>query len=369
MAPQILFANNAQSTLAGSISNTALSVNLAAGTGVLFPSPGAGQYFVGTFVSASNPQLNEIVHCTAVSGDTLTIVRAQESTTALNWNANDYFSNLLTAGPLAVFQPSVRVLLSTATAFYVSTTGSDSTGTGTSGAPWATLQHAATYVYNNLDLAGNTVTINVANGTYTGGVLVPGSFTGASGPLGVVFSGNTATPASCIVDVTGAACFAAVNGARFLVTGFRLISTSGSAPAGYGLYAGAGGSEIGFDHIDFNACTSHIATANGGQASTSGAASPYSISGAASTHLFANPAGNISIQGAVVTLTGTPAITTFASAEDLSVITANGVTFSGSATGQRYSVQGNSVIDTNGGGASYFPGNTSGGTATGGQYI
>ncbi len=97
----LLFANNAATTIAGAITNTALTVNLAPGAGALFPSPGAGQYFLGTFNDAATGLLTEIVQVTARSGDTLTIVRAQEGTTAQAWNSGDLFSNLWTAGSAA----------------------------------------------------------------------------------------------------------------------------------------------------------------------------------------------------------------------------------------------------------------------------
>jgi hypothetical protein len=96
--PIILAANNAQSTIAGSISNTATSVNLAAGTGILFPSPSNGQYFVATLISASNPNQQEIIWVTGKSTDTLTIVRAQEGTTGQAFNAGDLIINQFTEG-------------------------------------------------------------------------------------------------------------------------------------------------------------------------------------------------------------------------------------------------------------------------------
>jgi len=98
-----LFSNNASSTLAGPISSSATSVSLASGTGVLFPNPTTGQAFKLTFVSASNPNTREIVNVTAVSGDTLTIVRGQESTTAQAWNAGDFANHWLTAGSFQNF--------------------------------------------------------------------------------------------------------------------------------------------------------------------------------------------------------------------------------------------------------------------------
>ncbi len=59
-----------------------------------------------------------------------------------------------------------RTILTADTTFYVATTGSDSTGDGTVGKPWATIQHAVDYVVNSLDCNSNQVTIQVADGTY-----------------------------------------------------------------------------------------------------------------------------------------------------------------------------------------------------------
>lgn len=101
-----LFANDASSTLASPISSTATSVTLAAGTGALFPSPSAGQQFSLTFNDAATGLLTEIVYCTARSTDTLTIVRAQESTVAQSWLAGDLAANLWTAGQAAAMQQS-----------------------------------------------------------------------------------------------------------------------------------------------------------------------------------------------------------------------------------------------------------------------
>ena len=102
----VLFGNNASSNLAGAISSTALTANLTAGTGVLFPNPSANQYYVDTFVDAATGLLNEIVWVTGRSTDTITIVRAQEGTTALNWLAGDIVANFWTAGQAAAMLQS-----------------------------------------------------------------------------------------------------------------------------------------------------------------------------------------------------------------------------------------------------------------------
>lgn len=105
-----LFSNNASSSLAAPISNTATTCTLATGTGTEFPSPSTGQQFAGTFNDAATGLLTEIVYCTARSTDTITtMVRARESTTAQNWLAGDLFAALITAGILAAFQQSAAL--------------------------------------------------------------------------------------------------------------------------------------------------------------------------------------------------------------------------------------------------------------------
>ena len=95
----ILFADNATTTLATSITSTDTSVTLASGTGVLFPNPTVGQeYFLLSLTDAATRTLNEIVQCTARSADVLTIVRAQEGTGARAWSAGDIAQNNWTAG-------------------------------------------------------------------------------------------------------------------------------------------------------------------------------------------------------------------------------------------------------------------------------
>jgi hypothetical protein len=102
----ILWSNNASTTVSGSITAVSTTVALAAGTGVLFPNPTGGDYYVATFYDQATKTQNEIVHVTAMSGDIATIVRAQEGTTAQAWNAGDIFANLVTAGTLRNFVQS-----------------------------------------------------------------------------------------------------------------------------------------------------------------------------------------------------------------------------------------------------------------------
>lgn len=96
-----LFYNNAVTTLAAPVSTTDLTATLAAGSGALFsPAPTGGEYFCLTFTDAATGLNNEIVHVTAVVGDVITMVRAQEGTTAQNWVVGDNAQGRITAGGL-----------------------------------------------------------------------------------------------------------------------------------------------------------------------------------------------------------------------------------------------------------------------------
>lgn len=99
--PIFLAANNATSALAAPITSSATSITITPGTGALFPQPTGGNYFCLTAVDAATGLVREIMHVTAVATDALTVVRAQEGTTANAYALNDPVANLWTAGQLA----------------------------------------------------------------------------------------------------------------------------------------------------------------------------------------------------------------------------------------------------------------------------
>ena len=92
----VLFTNNAASTLASSITNSATSLTVASGQGALFPNPTASDYFLVTLQGIAGTPI-EIVKVTARSSDTFTIVRAQEGTTASAFTGGDYVQLRITA--------------------------------------------------------------------------------------------------------------------------------------------------------------------------------------------------------------------------------------------------------------------------------
>jgi len=96
---RLLTTNMAATVLgAGIAGNTgATSLTLYSGTGALFPLlPYPGDFFIGVLVNATGQY--EIVKVTGRATDTLTIVRAQEGTSARAFSSGDRFELRLTAG-------------------------------------------------------------------------------------------------------------------------------------------------------------------------------------------------------------------------------------------------------------------------------
>lgn len=95
----ILFTNFAFSQLSVGINASATTIVVELGHGARFPSPTSGDYFYVTLENASLAR--EIVKVTARTSDTLTVVRAQDGTTALSWLAGDTVALRLNAAALS----------------------------------------------------------------------------------------------------------------------------------------------------------------------------------------------------------------------------------------------------------------------------
>ena len=98
---------------------------------------------------------------------------------------------------------------------------------------------------------------------------------------------------------------------------------------------------------------------------------PFSILGNLSAAFLTRFGGRVALNGSAVTIIGTPSIGRFAVAQTNASIFANGMTFTGTATGNRYDARSNGVIDTNENpaGVNFFPGNAAGNVSSGGQYV
>jgi len=119
-----LYANNAHSLLANSITSSQTTITLQTGDGAKFPNPTVGaQFFRIAVTSASSPDtVIEIMYCTQRSSNTLTVIRGQEGTTAQAWNVLDLVGNIATAGTYSQFiQPYFGIDTGSVNAYVIST--------------------------------------------------------------------------------------------------------------------------------------------------------------------------------------------------------------------------------------------------------
>ena len=256
----------------------------------------------------------------------------------------------------------VREVLSTVREYYVDgSLGSDSNdGLSSGSGAFATLQKA----YNTLlqlDTNGYRVDVYIADGTYTAGLQVSQSWTGG----GIVrFIGNTTTPSNVVISTTSNSfLIEATLPAELRLYGMKISSSSGSTI----YHTGVG--KLGLYYIEYGTCSNfhNLVTSTGAIVSI---VTDYTISGGASRHFYVRQGAQLSVQsGITVTLSGTPSFGIYADVDLVAQLSQAGASFSGSATGTRYRVQSNGVINTNSGGATYFPGDAAGSTSTGGQYL
>ena len=254
----------------------------------------------------------------------------------------------------------IRERLTANRTYYVRTDGSDSnTGlANTSGGAFLTLQKAAAVIAETLDLGGFMATVSVADGTYTGGVVLP-EYVGAGS---VAYLGNATTPSNVVISTTSAGCFSAASAKNFTVNGFKLQTTT----SGNCLMASRN-AKIQFSNLEFGVCAgNHISSSDGALIE---AATNYTISGGAGVHVLFVEGGFVTISGKTVTLTGTPAFSSgFCYGRNVAGFVANACTFSGTATGVRYSINNAASCYVAGAATTYLPGSSAGTTAAGGVY-
>lgn len=254
----------------------------------------------------------------------------------------------------------VRERLTADRTYYVLNSGSDSnTGlTNSSGGAFATLQKAYDTILT-LDLGGYAASIVYG----TSGDTITSGLNCSSPPVG----GNvTLDLGGSTMNITSGQCVTVA--APFTLTvqnGTLRTTTSGNC-----IFVNAKSAKVIVGaSITFGTSTGgrHVAVYAGSLNFTAN----YSITGGATNHVLTTIQGLIEYQAITVTITGTPAFTTTFEVTGGSYVSVFSVTWSGSATGARYTVSQNSVLNTYGAGTTHLPGNAAAGTptATGGQYI
>lgn len=281
---------------------------------------------------------------------------------------NDWWNKLIVPSPVLLdgtlgttTSGNPRMMLRSARTFYVSTTGSDTTNDGMSAAkPLATIQKAIDIIYQRFDCAGQVVTIQLADGTYTGGAAVRGEAPGL-GAGSLTLLGNTTTPGNVIISPTNSDAVAVYNGGRLVVKGIEVRTTT----SGRGMRSEGIGSYLFIDtDCRFGACANEHAYALNGGVIEQGAA--YTITGNAPTHY--QVAGGTIIKGASVDATNRAFASNFANVFNQGNLLVNNSTFTTTgSTGTRYYVYAGGLIQTYGAGTSIFPG-AAAGFADAGQF-
>lgn len=289
------------------------------------------------------------------------------------WNANDIVELCYDGTSFQCIGGQSKaglVFLSASRSYFVNaTTGLDTndglsaTVTGGHG-PFQTIQRAIT-ACQAFNLNGFDITVNIADGAYTGPVTCP--TINGSGTIHI--TGNTGSPANVTVSSsTGSAII--VNGGPYIIGGVNpsVSATIGGDP-GDGIHTGAAG-VCTVNAVKFNFCVNaHLS--GSGSISVIG---PVTISGGGHYHMQATVGGNITLNPVsppVLTISAAANFTVaYAGADNLGVVYGNYSSITGSAnvTGPKYTSTTNSIINTLGSGINYYPGTVAGTTSSGGQY-
>jgi hypothetical protein len=244
--------------------------------------------------------------------------------------------------------------------YYVRADGSDSnTGlANTAGGAWVSLTYAYKYI-SSLDLNGQPVRVNIADGTYSGGFTTYGDVTGVDSafvsrytPQGqgtVTFRGNTSTPTNVEIDAAARSddrCFE-FNTDMPGVTSTSLQGFRCDDAAGAGtpiLYAGRGGTLSVSSHVMANLANTRNAFSISGGARFTATGGTYD--GDMAAILGCTGQTTYCQQNGAVTVTGSPSYASAAFfALDQAVLHLFSTTFSAAgATGPRYLATINALI-------------------------
>jgi hypothetical protein len=259
--------------------------------------------------------------------------------------------------------PKMRKLLTAYRAYYVRTDGSDS-NTGlvdSAGGAFLTIQRAVDVVATTLDLNGSIVVINVHAGTYSNVSL--------KSVVGFQSTGNLVIQAVGAEEVTvhGGDADAFLSDGLYVTWRIKNIIITAD---NYGVCA-ANNSAIELWGITFGSCGMGQIAALSNSVVTM-LTDTINITDSSPYFIYADSGGSVIFNDIGAKIINNCDFTIFANAARMSNILFIGssVNLNGkTVTGQRYLVEKNSLIDTAGGGANFFPGDEAGADATGGVYV
>ena len=154
----------------------------------------------------------------------------------------------------ACVESEARIPLSGPADYYVEPGGVDTPTCTTAANPCATLQYPFSYVQQNYDLNGQTLTVHAAHGTYPVGILIYGGFVGQSTPWQVNLVGDAANPKAVVIQPLSSYCIGFGFNAMLQVSGIECDqshNTSTYPLLGQDSFNGGWGGQLWFDHVVF----------------------------------------------------------------------------------------------------------------------
>lgn len=222
-----------------------------------------------------------------------------------------------------------RQPISATRTYYVRTDGSDSNNglSNSAAGAFLTIQKAIDTVYNTLDLNGQVVIIQVADGSYTTPIVVRGPTPVAPGGQPFRIIGNEATPANVVISVTNNNAVTLENGAYLLLAGVTVSTTT----------SGAGWSVSSNSMLEHRNCqfgnvaadmiiTQHHATVR--------ALGPTTVAGNAVTFCHATKRSVIDFASQTLTYVGNPTFSTYLFGLNDASVNLDSATIVGAATGR-----------------------------------
>lgn len=190
-----------------------------------YPAATSGDLYVvsvaGKIGGASGPEVE--------AGDELfcktTTAAGDHATVGANW---DIIQTNIELSDIIRYSSSVN--------FYVATTGNDTTGDGSLGNPWKTIQKGLNEIAKYR--SDSAMVLNVADGTYTEQVTVPSD---AVGTINII--GNITTPDNVVIDAGGGtnnALLSQIRAVNLFVNGLKFTNGERGISAQYGAKVNVG---------------------------------------------------------------------------------------------------------------------------------
>lgn len=266
----------------------------------------------------------------------------------------------------ALVDPKNLVLRSDRT-LHVDPDGDDSNSGIDPDFPKATIQSAWDFALL-FDTRGFVTTVQLAHGTYDESIAINGPVPGAGF---LALRGDPSAPRNVVIKGSSGLLSKDTFITRQATLNLRGLLLSANGAGDIAITAGIGSRVLLRESIVFDGVpATHMRAQNSGivMGVTGG---DYEIDGIGDRHLQAVDGGVFTTLGSIAaTLNNSPTIgSEFALAERVSAMRMGGWSFTGAASGRRYRVATNAVMDTDGGGSDHFPGDSPGVEETGGIYV